>query len=722
MERPTFHESWHRVANLRPRLRASVNVTRQHFRGQRWHVLEDPASGQFYRLSDAGYDIVGRLDGRTTVDDAWRASAENLGDDSLTQGETIGLLGQLSMSNLLRADVPGDTAAMFERQRERRGREARGYLASLLFLRIPLIDPDAFLNRWAPLLGWIFGPIGAAAWLVLLIVGGWHLAGRAGDLLNGANGVLAIGNLPYLYLTYAVIKALHEFGHALACKVFGMRNGRGGEVHTIGVMILIFLPIPYVDASSSWGFRSRVQRMVVAAAGIIVELACAAVAAVVWARTAEGTVAHAIAYNAIFLASVSTVLFNGNPLLRYDGYYIFADLIGVPNLAKRSQDYLTYLVKRYAWGVRRAMNPAHNSAERVILGVYGVAAGIYRVLVYIGIALFIAAQQFLLGAVLLLFGAVMWCIVPIGRLIHYLLRHHELDRTRGRALLTTAFAAAILLLPAAVVPVTDAARAEGIAEPVSFEVVHAKADGFIEWAAPTGAKIEEGASQPLVVQRNSDLARRRAALDAEVERLRVTRALAFRDDPARAFQIDRQVAAAAEQEAWVNEQIASLRITSTVGGEWISPSIERMVGTYIRRGTQVGLVADRSVMQVRAVLGQREAGVVIAEGGEEAEVRAWSRPEHIVSARHLRVLPAGQRSLPSASLGIAGGGATPVKSGDREGVRTTEDVFEAWLGLPADHGLLPGQRVVVRFTLKPKPLLRQAVRSIRQVLQEKFNI
>lgn len=717
-----FHESWHRVAALKPRLRASVRVTRQHFRGQRWHVIEDPASGLFYRMNDAAYDLVARLDGRATVGEAWGRSVERLGDESTTQGEAIGLLGQLWGANLLWAEAPGDARAMFARQGERRAREWRGYLSSLFFVRLPLLDPDAFLNRWAPLVGWLVGPIGALGWVLLVAIGAWHLLDHSGSLLAGAATILAGDNLLPLYLTYAAIKALHELGHAVACKVFGLRGGRGGEVHVIGVMFLIFLPIPYVDATSSWALRSRLQRIVVAGAGMIVEIACAAIAAIVWARTAEGTVAHAVAYNAIFLASLSTILFNGNPLLRYDGYYILSDLLGMPNLASRSREHLQSLVKRFAWGVRGAADPAHDSAEAWLLFLYGVLSGAYRILVSIGLAVFIASQQLLLGGAILVLGVFAWLILPAGRFVHYLARHPELDRTRGRAVLSTAAAALILLVPAAVIPMSDYAWAEGVAEPSAFEVVHARADGFIESAAASGSMVQRGGATALVVQRNDELDRRRAVLDAEIERLRVTRALAFRDDPARALQMDGAIAAAGAQRDRVEEQIASLRIESSIAGRWIAPALDRMVGASVRRGTRLGLVADLSEMRVRAVLDQRSAAMVIDEGGRDADIRARLRPAHRVRASVLRVLPAGQEVLPSAALGVESGGATPTKTSDAKGIHASEAVFEAWLSLPPDHALLPGQRVVVRFTLRPRPLLAQGWRSLRQALQEKFNI
>ncbi|MDP7288748.1 MAG: PqqD family peptide modification chaperone, partial [Phycisphaerae bacterium] len=347
IDRPTFSESWYRVASLRPRLRSSVQVFRQHFRGQMWHVLQDPGSNQFFRLNDTGYHFVGLLDGRRTVAEVWNICNEQLGDASPTQGEAIALLGQLYTSNLLQADVPPDAMGLFRRYKQRVGREVRGYLTNLLFIRIPLIDPDRFLERWVGIFGALFSAVGFILWLAIMCTGVYFLLGRTDELGNQAMGILMTANLPLLAISFWIVKIVHEFGHGFACKKFGLQAG-GGEVHTMGIMFLIFMPLPYVDASSAWAFRSKWHRVTVGAAGMFCELAIAAIAAIVWASVGPGMV-KAVAYNCMFIASVTTLMFNANPLLRYDGYYILSDMLEIPNFAQRSKSYLYYLVKRYIW-------------------------------------------------------------------------------------------------------------------------------------------------------------------------------------------------------------------------------------------------------------------------------------------------------------------------------------------------------------------------------------
>jgi putative peptide zinc metalloprotease protein len=289
--------------------------------------------------------------------------------------------------------------------------------------------------------------------------------------------------------------------------------------------------------------------------------------------------------------------------------------------------------------------------------------------------------------------------------------------------LSTLGAAAVVLVPALLVPAPARVRAEAIAEPREFEVIRARVDGFVESAAPTGSAVGPGDhAAPLVILRNDDLVHRRDALSADLDRLRAARALAFRDDPARALQIDRQIEATNDQANALDADLASLRPCAAIPGTWIAPRIDRLPGTHLARGTTIGIVADPSGMRLRAVLDQRAAAAVIAEAGATVEVRALGRPEPCLRATLARVLPAGQRRLPSAALGLAAGGTTPTRPDDQEHRATTQDVFEAWIDLPPGHGLRPGQRAVVRFTLRPAPPLVQAARALRQTLQDKFNI
>jgi len=246
---------------------------------------------------------------------------------------------------------------------------------------------------------------------VLLLLGLKALVDESYHLFDQSAGLLAPANLGLLYVGMVLAKLVHEFGHAAACKRYG------GEVHKMGVMLLMFAPLPYMDATASWGFRSRAQRMLVGASGVLSELAVAAVAAMVWANTAPGVI-NALAYNVIFVASVSTVLFNLNPLMRFDGYHMLVDFLDVPNLFQRSRDQLKYLGEFWVLGIKTAQPVARTSNEAVLLPLYGVISLGYWVGLMSTIIFFIAEQYLDLGvalAWLMFFSIVVMPVFKFGK-------------------------------------------------------------------------------------------------------------------------------------------------------------------------------------------------------------------------------------------------------------------------------------------------------------------
>jgi len=726
VERPTFHEAWYRVSGLRPRLLSPVRAHRQRFRGQTWYILDNPANDQYSRISEEAYRFVGLLNGRRTVAEVWLICNEQLGDRAPTQGEIIQLLGQLHAANLLYAELAADSEALFNRYRQRVTREVRNYLMNLLFLRIPLLDPDRFLDRWVGVFGRVFSRVGFVLWLVLLGAGLYFVLGAIPELISQSEDVLDPGNLFWLYLTFVVVKIVHEFSHAFACKRFGRLHGTGGEVHKMGVMFLVLFPLPYVDASSAWAFRSKWHRAIVGLAGVMAELAVASVAAVVWAWTSTGT-AHIIAYNVIFVASVSTILFNGNPLLRFDAYYVLTDLIEIPNLAQRYRQYFSYLVRRYAWGLQRLWNPAYTTGERLWFLGYGVTSSIYRLYISIRILLFLNSRLpealFLLVPILALSGLVGWLLVPVGRFLYYLATSEELARHRPRAVGVTAAVTLLLVVTLGVLHLPDHRRVEGIVEPQGLSIVHAESDGFVTGCLASQALVSP-TGPTLVTAVNPALAAEERRLLAERQALDVRRRQAVLEEVAAAQILDEQLAALDEKIARVRQRRAALHVAAPIRGTWVAPEIEFTPGRFLRRGETLGVVADLETLLVRATAGQNVAALLIEQAARDVEIRASGRPDPTVTGTIEHIFPAGQEQLPSQALGYAVGGSMPVDARDPSGTRTAEKFFEIRIRphFEEPEQWRTGQRVIVRVRLRSKPLAAQVYHYGRQLFQRRFHI
>ena len=244
-------------------------------------------------------------------------------------------------------------------------------------------------------------------------------------------------NLVIMAVTYPVVKLLHEFGHAFATRLWG------GEVHEMGIMFLVLMPIPYVDATASAGFPDKTRRVVVSAAGMMVELFLAALALFVWINVETGIVS-AVAYNIMLIGSISTLFFNGNPLLRFDGYYMLADAIEVPNLGVRSKRYLNYLAMRYLFGMEEVASPVSARGEAAWFASYGVLSFLYRMCIMFVIILYVAGKFFVVGMLLALWAIILQIVFPLIRFIKFLLHDGRLQQQRTRALGVTGLGMVLL--------------------------------------------------------------------------------------------------------------------------------------------------------------------------------------------------------------------------------------------------------------------------------------
>jgi putative peptide zinc metalloprotease protein len=712
----TFSESWHRVASQRLCLRAGVKVRRQNFRGERWFVIENPFTNEFFRVRPAAYEFLARLHPARTVEEVWRECLEKFPDDAPGQEAVLQLLSQLYFANLLQYDHASDSASLFERFKKRQQREWRSRLLNLMFMRFPLLDPDRFLVRTLPVVGKFINVFGALLWLVVVGAALKVAADNWEALKLQSQGVLAPANLPLLYVGLILIKTIHEFGHAYFCRKFG------GEVHTMGVMLMIFTPVPYVDATSSWGFRSRRQRVLVGAAGMIVELFFGALALFVWANTGQGTL-HALAYNMMFIASVSTIIFNANPLLRFDGYYMLSDLIDVPNLSQRANKQLRHLAERWLFGLKKSESPARTRSEKSWLTVFGIASGIYRVFVFGGILLIVADHFFLIGVVMAAICFVSWVTVPIGKFVHYLAASPKLERQRARAVAVSIALAAVIVGVLQFVPFPSHFRAPGVVQSREWtQVVNETAGSVAELLAPPGQSVRAG--QPLLrlssAELEIELAHARAAQAETETRLRA----ALAGDAASLKPLLGLLESATNRVAKLLADRETLTVRARHDGLWIAPELKDSVGRWLTRGTPIGLLVNDASFQFTATVLQEEAGTLFVRKLSRAEVRLHGQAADVLTVTRWQVIPGSQRMLPSPALGWQAGGDVPVAMDDPQGVKSAEPFFEVRAELPPEKkaALLHGRSGRIRFDQEWEPLLPRWIRSLRQLLQKRYQL
>ena len=732
--RPTFSESWYRVANLRAKLRPGAQISRQFYRGERWYVVRDPAGNQFHRLSDPAYRFVALLDGTRTVEEAWDLCGGVLEDDAPTQPEVIQILSHLYSANLIDADVTPDATVLLRRHKELNKRKTQNRLMNVLFPRIPLWDPDKFLKRWMPVNRLLFSKVGAMIWIAVVFIAiaflapYWNAPGHS--LKVAAEHSVDIRNNPVnlilLYGVFILVKFIHELGHAFACRRFG------GECHEMGIMFLVFIPTPYVDASTAWAFPNKWHRIFVGAAGMIVELFFAACAAFVWMNAGDihGIVSE-LAFNAMLIASVTTLVFNANPLLRYDGYYILSDFLEIPNLRQKSSEYTLGLIKRHVFNVK-LQQPLPPSLQRVWLFAYSVLSSIYRAFVGLVILMIVAYEIPVIGPLMAISGIATWFMVPCYKVFKYLAIDPELHRKRPRAIAfsATVLAAAIIVIGIVKFPVNIDSEGVLTVDKADDRPIYAEQPGFIRQigASPDGRQLRDGdfvhKGQVLLVLENLPLLTTLEDADARIKQLRAELMQAIATSPVLAQGKKMELDKTIEQRNLLHGQVEKLTIKAPIDGELIAPDLANKVGSFVGKDNkEVVRVENTRKQNVIAILGQDDYQLLDEPQQTNLAAHTGARMvgdiDHVVKAQSVTLVHVALSAAPSTALTTIGGGQGQLDPTERNDPTYETPQFQAHVILDDNGTYVTGQRAYVRFKLAKRPLIWQWGRRFWQLIEAK---
>ncbi|UCB54524.1 MAG: PqqD family peptide modification chaperone [Thiotrichales bacterium] len=708
-----FSSHWYRVARLKIALRSHVRVHKHVYRDNTWYILRDESSGRHHRFNETAYCFIRLINGNRTVNEIWELMQDKLGDDAPTQQEVINLLGQLHHADHLLADLAPDVEELIDRRTNERRKLFISRIGNPLAIRIPLLDPDRWLKRWIPLARPLFTKTAAALGLFIMLLALLEMTRHWSMLSKHAvEHALSPYNLMIIWFVYPIVKGIHELGHAFAVKKWG------GEVHEMGIMLLVLMPVPYVDASASTSFRSKRQRITVSAAGIVVELLLASIALLLWLNVQEGLVSDVL-FNVMLICGVSTLLFNGNPLLRFDGYYVFADAIEIPGLGKRANSYYTYLVQRYLFDVKTIKSPVTADGEVFWFITYGAAAFVYRIFILVMITLYIAGQYFFVGVALALWAIFMQLVLPVLKAIAYLLKNPVLSHRRERALSVSVGAIAFLVAMLFLVPMPLNTMAQGVVWMPEASYVRAGSTGFIQRIlVEDGTFVKKGDAlietyDPLMeAQLELHRAKKKELLlryDALVQQDIVESEITQEEIRVLDGKIQR-----------LQEQITEMTITSPVDGEFIIAESKDLDGHFLKQGDPIAYVIDFDDVSVRVVVPQNAIGLV-RKRTRDVEIRLEGMVRQRIHSTVEREIPAATYRLPSKALAQEGGGPIQTDPFDKDGVKTKDQYFQFEVSLPESIGSAHiGQRVYVRFSHGYEPMAWQWYRSFEELFLDEL--
>lgn len=711
-KKPLLQSAWQQARTLKPCINLSISVSRRRFRDEQWYVLKHSGSERLHRINAAAWQIIGQCDGNKTLEQIYQNYCLAVNDtEKLNEIELLEIINKFIFEGLITTDNPAPV------NMPKRADSAGGWLkrfSNPVAIRIPLWDPDHFLLRHVERVRYVFSYAAWYVWILFIFLGlmlaGLHWAEISHNVVDR---ILRPNNLLWLWLIYPLTKLVHELGHAFVVKI------HGGAVHETGIMFMFGVPLPYVDASAASSFIQKRHRLLVDAIGIMIELFIAVLALIIWLNVESGLISQ-FAYNTMIICSVSTLFFNGNPLMRFDGYYLLADFLEMPNLATRSTLYWRYLFKRYLFNIPDVVFAADNR-ERYWLLFYGFSALVYRIVLLSGIV-FIAAQYYLLlGLLLAALFVYQMVLKPAVKLFGFLTSERIAEHKR-RAWISLFTLFVCLALLVSVVPFSVHRTLPAVVWMPEQAQVRAGTEGFVELVL-----VEEGEevviNQPLFRLRDPYLGLERQIAKAKGAELEVKYSAARVQDRVEAEQLKEELKTAAAELQLIEQRLAQLLVLSQADGVfYLPPSTQQMHERFVKQGQLLAYVLDRHEVLIKAVVSQNDVGLIQAST-DNIEVFLASLPGQVFTAYVKRHLPEASRELPSPALGANYGGEIAMDpSGSSERV-ALDEWFQLDVALNAPPAFVwPGARVWVKFELGSESLLVQTYRRFRQLFMKTLSI
>ncbi len=718
------------------RKRPDLTARKQTYQGQVYWVIKEPVGLNYFRFQEEEFAILEMLDGKTSLDEIKKRFEAQFPPQKITLGELHHFIGTLHQSGLVIANVPGQGHQLKKRRDERRRKELLSALTNILAIQFKGIDPDRLLNRIYPWVRWFFTRT-ALILCVLLAVSALLLVSVQFDVfrskLPGFHQFFSVKNAILLAVALGVTKILHEFGHALSCKHFG------GECHEIGVMILVLTPCLYCNVSDSWMLPNKWHRAAIGAAGMYVEVVIASICTFIWWFSEPGLLNY-LCLSTMFVSSVSTIIFNGNPLLRYDGYYILSDLLEIPNLRQKAS---SILYRKLAWlclGLESPDDPFLPQRNQGLFAFYTVAATLYRWFVVLSILFFlnkvfepyglkIVGQMIAVMALSTMIGQ------PLYQLFKYFSVPGRLDRVKKIRLFATIGVLSLVVLAIAYIPLPHHVMTTLEIEPRGAETIYVSVPGrLVETYVRYGQRVEPG--KLLARLEDTELMLTVTRLEGRCKeretRLASLRRQAFQDPLASAQipAIEKSLATLTEQLEEKRADLARLELKARTAGVVMPPRGVRKrptiedelptwsgtpldpenLGALLTASVPVCYIGDPKKMKATLVIDQ--ADIDFVRRGQKVEIMLDELPGRVLEGEIEEIAQVELLASPE-QLSNKAGGELPTET-DAAGIeRPMSTSYQARVPLDNDDGLLRiGLRGEAKIHVGSMPLGRRIWRYL----------
>ncbi len=562
---------------LQLRMRADLQIQQQTYLGRRYWIVKDPVALKYYRFEEEEIALLQMLDGEASLESIQARFEQRFAPQKISLQELHQLVGMLHRSALVVSDAAGQGRQLWQRHQEQSRRKRLSSLTNILCIRFKGFDPDRLLSCLDRCCGWMFSPT-CFLFSLILAIAALLLVTAQFDVfqakLPSFGDFFASQNWIWLALTLAATKVLHEFGHGLSCKHFG------GECHEMGVMLLVLTPCLYCNVSDAWMLPSKWKRIAIGGAGMYVEMLLASVCTFLWWFTQPGLLNY-LCLNVMFVSSVSTLLFNANPLMRYDGYYMLSDWIEIPNLRQKATTILQRKLAAWTLGLAETPDPFLPQRRQLFFALYTVAAAIYRWVVMAAILWFLY-QVFepyglqIIGQMIAVFAIGGLVLQPLWKMGKFLQVPGRMDRVKKPRMFTSAAIVAVAIVGIFLLPVPHYVRCGFYVQPRGAASVYVESAGELQQIHVQPGEVV-AAGQSLVTLADVDLQIALTRLSGERQGLETKllslRQRSFNDDSAalEIAEVEEALVALDDQIQRRQRELALLHVTSPREGVVIPP-------------------------------------------------------------------------------------------------------------------------------------------------------
>jgi putative peptide zinc metalloprotease protein len=681
--------------HLQPRLRPDLVVQPQFYEGMTHYVIKDPLALKYFRFKIEEYFLLEQFDGKQTLQDVKKAFERKYRPQTISIEDLSRFVAQLHEAGIIHLDTPDQAKVLIRRRRKNRWKRIWSFLANILFIKIPVIDPERLLTGMYPYFRWLYTPyfVTFSVTMMLaaltLVLSQWQeFYAKLPEFQSFFNWWTILS----FWCCLGVVKVIHEFGHGLTAKHFG------GEVHEMGLLVLVLTPALYCDVTDSWLLPNKWKRIWISAAGIYVECFLASIATFVWFYSEQGLM-NSLAMATMFICSVNTIMFNANPLLRYDGYYVLADWLEIPNLRIKSTQFFAYLIQEKVLGLEIPVQSYLPRSRRTLFVTYSIASYLYRWLVTFSIIYFLTQvlKPYKLETLsyMLAVGALVPLVcVPAYQIIRFVrtpgrLRKVKKARTAGFVAAAVAIVAGILLIPTPY-------RIQGtlVLSPAKPAEIYAEVEGrLVALNVRDGEYVEKDTvlaelSNPEKLKEQAQLNQEQVTSFAKARWYEQSPELEHRRQARQFEEIAEKIEPRIEK---VQEQIGKLTLVATQSGMAIGVPHHETVGQWLKPGKPFCEIGDPSKLEAHLIVDQSDVDLIALD--RAAWVKVYGISERTYKS-YVSVIASRNREEIAPELTNMAGGEVSAKSDPKTGAaKPTTAVFEVIIPLSNDDlRLQPGLR------------------------------